>query len=62
MYLLAITAAKSDTEILQTNIHNTSSNTKEEKEHVLPLVGARFLLQHPSSGTPCHWTSSHHPL
>ena len=23
---------------------------------------ARFLLQHPFSGTPCHWTFSHHPL
>ena len=27
-----------------------------------PLDGARFLLQHPFSGTLCHWTSSHHPL
>ena len=24
--------------------------------------GARFLLQHPFSGTPCHWTFSHCPL
>jgi len=29
---------------------------------VLLLVGARFLLQHPSSGTLCHWTFSHQPL